>query len=190
MATPYRHTQRSSVLPLALAFTAGFAVLAVFIGLALDPPTIVLEMPVTAKSLLLLVILASTIGMSILSWYFSSMTVDVTDDELSWRFAGGQGYTIARAEIDRVRTVPHRWWAGYGIKYFGPKRWTYVIGGCDTVEVSLKVGRLAAVGHRRSARSSCRAAATRVELIVNLKTTRAAFTAPTAQLVRADQVIE
>jgi hypothetical protein len=48
------------------------------------------------------------------------MTVDVTDDELNWRFAGGQGYTIARAEIDRVRTVPHRWWAGYGIKYFGP----------------------------------------------------------------------
>jgi len=87
-----------------------------------------------------LFILAWTIGMSILSWYFSSMTVDVTDDELSWRFAGGQGYTIARAEIDRVRTVPHRWWAGYGIKYFGPKRWTYVIGGCDTVEVSLKSG--------------------------------------------------
>lgn len=140
MATPYRHTQRSSVLPLVLAFTAGFAVLAVFIGLVLDPPTLVLEMPVAAKSLLLLFILASTIGMSILSWYFSSMTVDVTDDELSWRFAGGQGYTIARAEIDSVRTAPHRWWAGYGIKYFGPKRWTYVIGGCDTVEVSLKSG--------------------------------------------------
>ena len=101
------------------------------------------------------------------------MTVDVTDDELNWRFAGGQGYTIARAEIDRVRTVPHRWWAGYGIKYFGPKRWTYVIGGCNTVEVSLKSGRLAAVGHRRSARSSCRAAATRVELIINRKTAKA-----------------
>ena len=73
--------------------------------------------------------IASTIGVSILSWYFSSMTVDVTDDELGWRFAGGQGYTIARAGIDRVRTVPHRLWAGYGIKYFGPKRWTYVIEG-------------------------------------------------------------
>jgi hypothetical protein len=140
MATPYRHTQRSSVLPLVLAFTAGFVVLAVFISLVLAPPTIVLEMPATAKSVLLLVIFAWTIGMSILSWYFSSMTVDVTDDELGWRFAGGQGYTIARAEIDRVRTVPHRWWAGYGIKYFGPKRWTYLIGGCDTVEVSLKSG--------------------------------------------------
>ena len=78
--------------------------------------------------------------MSILSWYFSSMTVDVTDDELRWRFAGGQGYRIARAEINNVRIVPHRWWAGYGIKYFGPKRWTYTIGGCETVEVSLKSG--------------------------------------------------
>jgi hypothetical protein len=34
----YRHTQRSSVLPLVLAFTAGFVVLAVFISLALAPP--------------------------------------------------------------------------------------------------------------------------------------------------------
>jgi hypothetical protein len=97
-------------------------------------------MPGATKAVLLLFIFALTIGMSILSWYFSSMTVEVTDDELRWRFAGGQGYTIARAEIDRIRTVPHRWWAGYGIKYFGPKRRTYVIGGCDTVEVSLKPG--------------------------------------------------
>ena len=90
MATPYRHTQRSHVLPLILAFTAGFVVLAVFIGLTLAPPTIVLEMPATAKTVLLLVIFAWTVGISILSWYFSSMTVDVTDDELGWRFAGGK----------------------------------------------------------------------------------------------------
>ena len=68
----------------------------------------VLEMPVTAKTILALAMFAWTIGISILSWYFSSMTVDVTDDELGWRFAGGQGYKIARAEIDRARSVPHR----------------------------------------------------------------------------------
>jgi hypothetical protein len=67
--------------------TTGFVVLAVFTGLALGPPTIVLEMPATAKLVLLLVIFAWTIGISILSWYFSSMTVDVTVDELGWRFA-------------------------------------------------------------------------------------------------------
>ena len=140
MAIPYRHTQRSSVLPVILALTAGFVVLVVFIGLALEQPTIIVEMPGTAKAVLLLFIFALIVGMSILSWYFSSMTVDVTDDELRWRFAAGQGYTIARAEIDRVRTVPHRWWTGYGIKYFGPNRWTYIIGGSATVEVSLKPG--------------------------------------------------
>jgi hypothetical protein len=140
MPIPYRHTQRSSVLPVILALTAGFVVLAVFISLALEQPTIIVEVPGAAKAVLLLFIFALIIGMSILSWYFSSMTVDVTDDELRWRFAGGKGYTIARAEIDRVRTVPHHWWAGYGIKYFGPKRWTYVIGGCYTVEVNLKLG--------------------------------------------------
>ena len=109
MAIPYRHTQRSSVLPVILALTAGFVVLVIFIGIALEQPTIILEMPGAAKAVLLLFVFALTIGMSILSWYFSSMTVDVTDDELRWRFAGGQGWT-----------VPHRWWAGYGIKYFGP----------------------------------------------------------------------
>ncbi len=140
MAIPYRHTQRSSVLPVILALTAGFVVLMLFIGLALEKPTIIVEMPGTIKAPLLLFIFALTIGMSILSWYFSSMTVDVTDDQLRWRFAGGQGYTIALAEIDKVRTVPHRWWEGYGIKYFGPKRWSYVIGGCDTVEVSFELG--------------------------------------------------
>jgi cellulose synthase/poly-beta-1,6-N-acetylglucosamine synthase-like glycosyltransferase len=139
--SPYRHTQRSSVLPWILALTAGFVVLAVLIWIALVKPAIITEIPpATAKWILFLVIIAWAIGMSILSWYFSSMTVDVTDDELRWRFAGGQGYRIARAEINNVRIVPHRWWAGYGIEYFGPKRWTYVIGGCETVEVSLKSG--------------------------------------------------
>jgi hypothetical protein len=139
--TTYCHTQRSSVLPVIFGLTAGFGFLAVLIWVALEKPAIIAEMaPATAKGILLLIIFAWTIGMSILSWYFSSMTVDVTDDELRWRFAGGQGYRIARADIDSVRIVPHRWWAGYGIKYFGPKRWTYVIGGCKTVEVSLKSG--------------------------------------------------
>jgi hypothetical protein len=130
----------SSVVPVILASTAGFVVLAVFIGLALEKPAIIVEMPGATKAVLVPFIFALTICVSILSWYFSSMTVDVTGDELRWRFAGGQGYTIARAEIDRVRTVPHRWWVGYGIKYFGPSRWTYVIGGWDAVEVSLKRG--------------------------------------------------
>lgn len=138
--TTYCQTQRSSVMPWILALTAGFAVVAVFI-LALVKPAIITEIPpATAKWILFLVIIAWTIGMSILSWYFSSMTVDVTDDELRWRFAGGRGYRIARIEIDRVRIVPHRWWIGYGIKYYGPKRWTYIIGGSEAVEVSLKSG--------------------------------------------------
>jgi hypothetical protein len=138
---PYHHTQRSSVIPWILALAAGFGALAALIWIALVKLAIITEVPpATAKWILLLVIIAWTIGMSILSWYFSSMTVDVTDDELRWRFAGGQGNRIARSEISNVRIVPHRWWAGYGIKYFGPKRWTYVIGGYETVEVALKSG--------------------------------------------------
>jgi hypothetical protein len=138
--TTFCYTQRSSVLPLILAFSAGFVVLVGSICLVLARPAIFSENPATGKWAFLLVIFALTIGMSILSWYFSSMTVEVTDDELRWRFSGGQGYRIVRAEIDSVRIVPHHWWMSYGIKYCGPKRWTYVIGGRETVEVGLKSG--------------------------------------------------
>lgn len=136
----YHHTQRSSV-PWILALTAGSVVLALLILIALVKPAIITDIPpATAKWILFLVIVAWTIGMSIVSWYFSSMTVEVTHDELRWRFAGGPSYRIARAEINNLRIVPHRWWVSYGIMYFGPKRWTYVIGGCEAVEVSLKSG--------------------------------------------------
>ena len=96
MALPYRHTQRSSVLPVILAVTTGFVVLGVFIGLALEQPTIIAETPGATKVVLPLFIFALTIGMSILSWYFSSMTVEVTDGELRWRFAGSRSSTPRR----------------------------------------------------------------------------------------------
>ena len=34
----------------------------------------------------------------------------------------------------------HPWWYGYGIRWLGPNRWTYIVSGRHTVEVRLKGG--------------------------------------------------
>jgi len=36
--------------------------------------------------------------------------------------------------------VRHPWWYGYGIRWLGPNRWTYIVSGRHTVEVRLKGG--------------------------------------------------
>jgi hypothetical protein len=36
--------------------------------------------------------------------------------------------------------VPHLWIAGYGNRWFGPKRWAYIVAGRNAVEVRLKQG--------------------------------------------------
>jgi len=73
-------------------------------------------------------------------WYFSSMTVGVTEDELRWRFWSRRFFRIARSDIEGVRIVRHWRLAGYGIRWHGPKCWTYIVTGRDAVEVRLKSG--------------------------------------------------
>jgi hypothetical protein len=68
------------------------------------------------------------------------MTVVVTDDELRWHFGPGRDWRIARADIDNAAIVPHRWIGGYGLRWYGPNRWVYIVSGRDTVEVHLKQG--------------------------------------------------
>jgi hypothetical protein len=73
-------------------------------------------------------------------WYFSSMTVEVTDDELRWRIGRGGVNRVARSGIESARIVRHPLWHGYGIRWLGRGKWTYIVAGRDTVEVRLKDG--------------------------------------------------
>jgi hypothetical protein len=126
----YRHTQRGTAILLGLALIAPLVVIVVV--LTLGSP--VSWRAVVVVSIVVLTLLAAT------GWYFSSMTVEVTDDEVRWFFGPGGYYRIARAQIESVAPVRHPSFAGYGIRWMGPRRWTYIVAGRDAVELRLKSG--------------------------------------------------
>jgi hypothetical protein len=128
MATTYRHTQRGILVPAAMG--AGGLVFLVLILLRLH------AWPASAVPVALMsVAFVCFVG---LGWYFSSMTIEVTDDELRWHFGPGGNFRIARADIASTELVRHPWWGGYGIRMRGMSRWIYIISGRDLVEVHLR----------------------------------------------------
>jgi hypothetical protein len=129
---PYRHTQRGTFILVICAVTALFAAAFAVVTWGRADPTV-------GWSALIgpLAILAVVLGAA---WYFSSMTVEVTDTELHWQLGWGGVSRIDRAAIESASIVRHPWWHGYGIRWLGPNRWTYIVSGRDTVEVRLKGG--------------------------------------------------
>ena len=131
MAIQYQHTQRGTVVLVIVAVMfALFLLIGVWIGIDVSE----------ARSAMTLMAIAMLVVLAAVAWYFSSMTVIVTDDELRWHFGSGRDWRIARVNIERVAIAPHQWLAGYGLRWFGPKRWVYIVSGRDTVEVCLKQG--------------------------------------------------
>jgi hypothetical protein len=132
----YRHTQRVSIAPV---------IGAAAIILLLDVGT-VFSSPASAKATVFILMNAVFAGVALLKWYQSSMTVELTNDELRWHIGPGPSLRVARDEIRSVHHVRDPWWGGYGttllfgIGFFPPKRWTYKVEGDDAVEVRLKRG--------------------------------------------------
>jgi hypothetical protein len=135
MAVLYRHTQRATVILWSLVLTALLVavVLALMIGPQAGWGLAIAIAPV-------LVVLGGT------GWYFSSITVEVTENELRWYFGPGGYFRIPRSDIESVVPVRHPSFAGYGIRWMGPKRWTYRVSGRDTVEARLKSGGFTRLG--------------------------------------------
>jgi hypothetical protein len=134
MSAPYRHTQRTPVV-LFIGLTA-IILLLVNAGLASS-------WPASAHFAIFIHLLFAAV--LLLAWALSALTVEITADELRWRFAAGPAFRLARAEIDGVRWVRDPWWGGYGTTLFGvgffpPKRWTFRVAGRDAVEVRLRNG--------------------------------------------------
>src|SRR5262245_3097555 len=112
---PYRHTQRGTLIlaicAVTFLFAAAFGVV-IWQRAAPGAGWVALVGP-----LLLLAMLAGA------AWYFSTMTVEVTDTELRWQL--GMGHSrIGRSAIESAAIVRHPWWHGYGIRWLGPNRWT------------------------------------------------------------------
>jgi hypothetical protein len=130
MTVPYHHKQRGTLMTVSLA-VAGLGILIglISVSAAGSAPA----GAVAVLSVLLVVIV-------VLGWWFSSMAVDVNDDELRWHLGAGWNYRVARSDIEDAQIVRHPWWGGYGIRYAGTNRRTYIVGGCQVVEVRLKQG--------------------------------------------------
>jgi hypothetical protein len=121
---PYRHTQRGTLtLIVCLLFAAIDALIAWRSG-QWSP-------------------VAVLIAVAIL---FSSLTVEVGDNELRWHFGPGLWtYRLPLDEIKEVAVVKNHWWNGFGIR-MGPGFRLYNVSGLDAVELRLKSDEVRRIG--------------------------------------------
>jgi hypothetical protein len=128
----YRHRQSSVIIP-ASAFVGVVAVVGAAALISPRPAAF------AALTLLALVLIALAFGIS-------SLTIEITDDELVWFFGPGiWRKRIARRDIASVTAVRNPWWHGIGI-HLTPRGWLYNVGGSDAVEIALVNGRRLRLG--------------------------------------------
>lgn len=125
----YQHTQRGKVILVAMIVGAtGMAVGAV----ALRP--LLIGVPILA----------------LVGWLFHSLTIEISDGELHWRF--GPGFIHKRVPLDQilsaepVRTNLIEGW-GIHLSRFG---WLYNVSGYDAVAIRMKNGQHFALGTDQS----------------------------------------
>lgn len=89
---------------------------------------------------------AMAVGILILSWLFSSLTVIVNDNEMRWYFGpGAWNYHMALTDIVSARAVRNSWLNGFGVR-MGPGFRLYNVSGLDAVELKLKDGSVRRIG--------------------------------------------
>jgi hypothetical protein len=86
------------------------------------------------------------LGMIVLTWLFSSLTVVVNDKEVQWHFGpGAWNYRMALSDIESAHPVRNSWLNGWGIRK-GPRFRLYNVSGLDAVELKLKNGDIRRIG--------------------------------------------
>jgi len=77
---------------------------------------------------------------------FSTLTVDVGENEVSWYFGPGfWSYRLDRADVQGVAIVRNPWQYGWGIR-IGPGFRLYNVQGLDAVQIRLKGGQFRRIG--------------------------------------------
>lgn len=90
--------------------------------------------------------LAIALGLVVLAWFFSSLTVVVNGNELEWYFGPGTWkYRVARSDIAGVSIVRNSILNGFGIR-MRPGFRLYNVSGLDAVELHLKSGEIRRIG--------------------------------------------
>lgn len=125
---PYRHTQ-PGILILICCLLCGALGAAVLWRSGQWPPAIAL-----------------TVILLAVAFVFSSLTVEVSDNELRWHFGPGLwSYRLPLDEIKEVAVVKNHWWNGFGIR-IGPGFRLYNVSGLDAVELRLKSDEIRRIG--------------------------------------------
>jgi hypothetical protein len=127
MAMQYHHTQRGTLtIVVCLLLAALDAVMMWRSG----------QWPLAAVLILLLAVAA----------VFSSLTVEVSDNELRWHFGPGLwAYRVPLSDIQTVAAVRNHWWNGFGIR-IGTGFRLYNVSGLDAVELRLKSSDVRRIG--------------------------------------------
>jgi hypothetical protein len=90
--------------------------------------------------------LALALGMLIMDWLLSSLTVIVSDNEVRWYFGpGAWSYQIPLTDIEAAHVVRNSWLNGFGIRV-APGFRLYNVSGLDAVELKLKNGEVRRIG--------------------------------------------
>jgi len=120
----YEHTQRGTVLLVTFLVT-------VFFLLALD-----MLVPAVRGVLVIVIGILTVCG-----FFFSSLTVRITDRGLQWRFGPGLiRKEVPLKEIQRVEVTETTFLQGWGIHYTS-RGWLYNVSGFRAVAVTLKSGK-------------------------------------------------
>lgn len=142
MSFRYRHTQRGNlmlvILPLAVVVCAGVGYLD-----PTHPPRHWLDPTHHPRHWLLWGLAIMLVAMT---WIFSSLTVEVTEDDVRWHFGPGLwSYRTPRADIAAAQIVRNGLLNGFGIR-MRPGFRLYNVSGFDAVELRLKSGAVRRIG--------------------------------------------
>ena len=126
-AGSYKHTQRGTLI---LAATLGLA--AIFIGVGMADTGV---KPLWVSVPILIVC----------AWLFHSLTIEITDRELCWRFGPGLiRKKVSLSEI--VSATPVNNGSSWGIHWSPRLGWLYNVSGFDAVLITLRSGKKFALG--------------------------------------------
>ena len=124
----YRHTQRGTLIVITCLAAAAFG-LAISWQSGFWPPALIM--------VAIMIIMATL---------FSSLTVEVADNELRWHFGPGLwSYRLPLDEIEDVVVVRNQWWNGWGIR-MRPGFRLYNVSGLDAVELRLQSNDIRRIG--------------------------------------------
>ena len=124
----YRHTQRGTLILITCLVIGALGVVLSWTSRRWEPAVLMLVTTVATATL------------------FSSLTVEIVDDELCWHF--GPGFWSYRLRLDEIRDIAivrNQWWNGWGIR-MAPGFRLYNVSGLDAVELRLTSNDIRRIG--------------------------------------------